>query len=620
LRLYARHITPAASNPGRVLSLTAPLASRILFGGVTVESLRSSTSAPTLVPPVLTSTVFRRVVRPGGRLIRSLPFTATTKPDNLIQRINAGEVTSAPPKTVPPGVVTVDQAVAPVLPTGVPSTVLDWLKRFPWLPWAVLLIAIVLAIVLFFLLGPVAGTVAALAIIGGGIYVFRLLRNWARLATAAAAVSQADQKPGSVSGYPTSSNFVLSTPGSAFVPALGGADSPTGVRFNTALEQSFELIAAGNVTAQHPAPVAVDLGTVANTVFIAIDPKTTVLSRGLSMISLPAWVLAEIGSDFNEVMAYPKIDLPMYEPLQDPKAERLLPNINKLARNSITLMETNQRFMEAYMVGVNHEFARKLLWREYPTDQRGSYFRQFWSVGDTIDSEGLSENALKEKLYDIPEIHRWAATSGLGDHNNRADPAQPAAPQAVLIIRGDLLKKYPNTVIFAQHAKMTGSLREPDWLTADEEKQPPRSKTRSPLYQARPKDDIFFFGFDLTIDEAKGTGGDPGWYFVLQERPGEARFGLEVSRNAPIETFDDVSWNDAMPGIKVGQFLAAAALSNVSFTEPSSTTDPPKHDQWKDDTRVNPAGVSSARWAYALLRQPVMVAIHASEMLADNRP
>ena len=127
-------------------------------------------------------------------------------------------------------------------------------------------------------------------------------------------------------------------------------------------------------------------------------------------------------------MAYPKIDLPMYQPLEQRSVERLLPNINKIARNSITLMETNQRFIEAYMVGLNHEFARKLLWREYPTDQRGSYFRQFWSVGDTIDSEGLSEDALKEKLYDIPEIHRWAPTSALGDHNNRVPPGQPAKP------------------------------------------------------------------------------------------------------------------------------------------------------------------------------------------------
>jgi hypothetical protein len=317
-------------------------------------------------------------------------------------------------------------------------------------------------------------------------------------------------------------------------------------------------------------------------------------------------------------MAYPKIDLPMYKPLEDRSVERLLPNINKIPRNSITLMETNQRFIEAYMVGLNHEFARKLLWREYPTDQRGSYFRQFWSVGDTIDSEGLSEDALKEKLYDIPEIHRWDPTSALGDHNNRAAPGEPAKPQAVLIIRGELLKKYPNTVIFAQHAKMSGNLREPDWLTSEEEKKPPLTKTRSPLYQARPQDDLFFFGFDLTIEEVKGTGGDPGWYFVLQERPGEARFGLEVDPITPVETFDDVSWNDAAAGIKPGQFLSAGALSNVGFTEPSAVTDAPKHDQWKDDRRVDPAEVSSARWAYLLLRQPVMVAVHADEMLRQN--
>ena len=79
-------------------------------------------------------------------------------------------------------------------------------------------------------------------------------------------------------------------------------------------------------------------------------------------------------------MAYPKIDLPMYEPLKEISVELFLPNINLIAPNSITLIETNQSFIEAYMVGLNHEFARKLLWREYPTDQRGSYFRQFWDV------------------------------------------------------------------------------------------------------------------------------------------------------------------------------------------------------------------------------------------------
>ena len=94
----------------------------------------------------------------------------------------------------------------------------------------------------------------------------------------------------------------------------------------------------------------------------------------------------------------------------------------------------------------------------------------------------------------------------------------------MLIIRGELLKKYPNTVIFAQHAKMVNGLRAPDWLTAAEEAQPPRSKTRTPLYSAQPVDDIFFFGFDLTIDEVKGTGGDPG--LVLRAAGASGRSAL----------------------------------------------------------------------------------------------
>ena len=103
------------------------------------------------------------------------------------------------------------------------------------------------------------------------------------------------------------------------------------------------------------------------------------------------------------------------------------------------------------MVGLNYEFGRKLLWREYPTDQRGSYFRQFWDVRQRRSTRGLSENALQEQLYDIPELHRWPLTSALGTHNNRAAAAR-AGEQAVLVIRGELLKKYPTAMIYAHRA------------------------------------------------------------------------------------------------------------------------------------------------------------------------
>jgi hypothetical protein len=95
----------------------------------------------------------------------------------------------------------------------------------------------------------------------------------------------------------------------------------------------------------------------------------------------------------------------MYKPLADKSSEMFLPNIHHIANNSISLLETNQKFIESYMLGVNHEFARELLWREYPTDQRGSYFRQFWEPRGYHDDEHLDADALKEKLYDIPRIH-----------------------------------------------------------------------------------------------------------------------------------------------------------------------------------------------------------------------
>ena len=50
---------------------------------------------------------------------------------------------------------------------------------------------------------------------------------------------------------------------------------------------------------------------------------------------------------FVEPMAYPVIDLPMYEPLKNLSSELFLPNINLIEHNSITLLQTNQRFIES---------------------------------------------------------------------------------------------------------------------------------------------------------------------------------------------------------------------------------------------------------------------------------
>jgi acetoacetyl-CoA synthetase len=47
-------------------------------------------------------------------------------------------------------------------------------------------------------------------------------------------------------------------------------------------------------------------------------------------------------------------------------------------------------------VGLNHELGRELLWREYPTDERGSYYQEFW------DSSGSGKSGFHQAKFDQP--------------------------------------------------------------------------------------------------------------------------------------------------------------------------------------------------------------------------
>jgi hypothetical protein len=618
-RLYVRHLTTLASaNPERALSITVPVARRVLLNGATVKS----TLLNSRITPALNSTAMRRVVRPAARLARYLPFNATITPGNLIARVNAGDVSAAAPKTAPASLPTVDKVAAAAQPAGEPQWVKDLLTAFPWLLPAFPFVIIAIALLLL-----LQGAVLAMLIVTGLLaYVWWQLRKWNGSSTPGQSILEASQIPASVTSLPDNPLFVISDPGSNASTPVGTTDSPTSARFKSALKDWYTLLQASQAVARRPAPLIVDQTVLTNRLVAAVNPRVALPLRAGSILSIPDWVRAQMGTDFNEVMAYPKIDKPMYEPLDALSSELFLPNLTLIPEDSITLIETNQPFIEAYMVGLNHEFARKLLWHEYPTDQRGSYFRQFWDVRSFIDGAGLSHDALKEKLYDIPEIHRWAPDSTLGSHNNRQPPGT-TTEQAVLVIRGELLKKYPTAVIFAQKAvwarKSDGSidLSQPRSLvTLDpaEEATPPPAKVRSPMFEAKVDPDIYFFGFDLTVPEAKGGPGtnpndDPGWFFIIQERPGEPRFGLEIERTRPFTVFDELMWDDALPGATPGQYLQAASLATVPLIAPPSTD--PEYVQHQDDVLVNAAPASAARWAYLLYRAPIMVAVHADELL-----
>src|SRR5690606_28932501 len=58
---------------------------------------------------------------------------------------------------------------------------------------------------------------------------------------------------------------------------------------------------------------------------------------------------------------------------------------------------------------------------------------------------------------------------------------------------------------------------------------------------------------------------DPGWFFVIKERPGEPRFGLDIGgeqsavEDGRVEVWNDLSWDDVTPAVEEGGFIQITA-------------------------------------------------------------
>ena len=628
----ARHIVPLlATEPERAFTIAAPVHNRVIVGGVTVEhAVRQSA-----LPAAAMSAPVRRMLRPRARLAKALPLAEPGKPQTLLRRLNDKEVSAAPPRRRPPKLVTPGDVAAKLRPNA-PGFLLDWLRKFRGLPWLALVLLLLAALLLGLLLP--AALVIAVAVAVVAVALFALLRRWSTELAKADALDDDIATPADVSDMPKIPGFAVAPPGQDPAPAAGDTDSAEGGRFKDGLRGLRTLVGGSKVAAARqgakgPAGAPIGFTAIARTLVAKLNPDITVPLRTLAGITLPARLAPFVTEEFMEPFAYPQFDLPMYKPLLEISSELFLPNLNLIAQNSITLLETNQAFIEAYMVGLNHEFARELLWREYPTDQRGSCFRQFWDVSAFLDPQPAPDpEAQKEKLRDITKLHRWPQASALKDHDNR-QTGGAAQEELVLTIRGELLKKYPNAVIYAHRAEWqrkagSGAIdptqeRRLAPLTAAEEDNPPHDKVRTPLYEAKVDPDIFFFGFDLTDTEVKGGTGanpndDPGWFFVIKERPGEPRFGFDIGAADParIAVWNDLAWDNVQPGAPGSFVVLDNAMNAFTVQPPVLPEDAEKVEQHGDDVAIRwNKDMNAADVAYVLYQGPVLVAVHGAEML-----
>jgi hypothetical protein len=581
--MTALHSLLSAASDTTTITLSAPLHSKLMASPMTVRAAIDASR----VPRRLLSPAARRLTAPTGVIRRRQAAvtqgTPALRTESFFEAVNNGSVAVVPPPASPGGLV-------PIEVVGESMSRRPWMSLFPF-------------------------TIEA----DTGVGPFRVTLD-IEPDVPAAQRSPTTLSAAVVTAAPPRPAFVITPPGIPFIEATtSGTDSPQAARLRAALEPM--AAAWATVTPDSPPALAADVAALRTTVIKQLDPVTTISNRMQSIVSVATTLNWKPTDPIREIMAAPSFPQPMYAPLRDLSEEYILPGADQIPADTVGLLEANHAFIEAYMVGLSHEMARQLLFVGYPTDCMGTYFRQFWDVSKYVPQPGdpTDPSQLAEALKDIPPIVTWLLDAGLGEHENRSDIVPD---NLVLIIRGELLRRYPDAIIYAAKAKVDGDRRVID-----------NSVTKYPIFGGSLSADTNFLGFNLSAADAKGGTPDApeGYFFVFQQHPTGPRFGLEPSSSGTVTQWSDLAWTNFASGALgppispklVGPWtkdmLASSAFAEVlasgsmpTFLQASHS---PRSVSVSGDDANNKWGVDAAQTAYITARLPFRVAIHADLMV-----
>lgn len=292
-----------------------------------------------------------------------------------------------------------------------------------------------------------------------------------------------------------------------------------------------------------------------------LDPAPMLAQRWRAAVQRvdPAPAPADAPVPGGTLGVIPRFALPASEALARLSQDWLLPGLQQVPADTVALLEPNRRFIEAFMLGLNVEMTRELIWRDFPlAHETGTYFERFW------------RSARAAVPGDITPLASWGSAR-LGQQAPRQVTGAPTPPPLVLLLRSALLRRYPGTAVYAVRGLAQGAQRRPPEGAGEE---------HLPLFRGALEPDLAFFGFDIPVEEAVGN---PGWYFVLQQQPTEPRFGID---------------GPPVPG----------AGSHVRLDQAPDGAPLPGATPW---------AAHAGQAAQQLRQLPVRVLIHASELLPN---
>jgi hypothetical protein len=317
------------------------------------------------------------------------------------------------------------------------------------------------------------------------------------------------------------------------------------------------------------------------------DVTDDALERLNDIVSIPGETL----TSFEPLLFTPRIDVPTYTYLRERSLDVLAPGLGKLEKNRAVLIEENRKFIESYLVGLNHEMGREMVWREFPTDQKGTIFRHFWDPAPG-----------KNPVAEITDIDGWQGALG----SNGVSGSNCLA----LVIRSDIFRRYPHLILFTMKVK---NKKNPLWGETEWEnvfnainagaKKGADFEVFEQRFSAGIGVDIFFMGLPFSTPDVEN---DPDYlyYFVFMEHISLPRFGMDEKRTDSFQSWDDLGWNDVATDPAGWLILDSSTLSP---------------DAQSYNNTASPAwGSDSAAMACITYQRPVRVLVDARALLAQQ--
>jgi hypothetical protein len=270
--------------------------------------------------------------------------------------------------------------------------------------------------------------------------------------------------------------------------------------FRVAIGRLFNL--AVFETPQPDPPLAVSVHTVDTAALVGALATTYKSLPAKKVLGTIAGLSAVEATTMEPIQRSPVVPIPLADELTKFAPNSLLRNREAQPPNTLAVVAENREFIEAFLVGANHEMNNELRWREFPTDMRSTILARFWNHRRG-PNDPLGD--------DIPPIRNWSGVLG-----QNFTPQDDGEADFVVLVRSDFIRKLGAVEVVLTRLR--------DGVTAWA---PDRVDSFPASFSGLLGVDTAYYGFGIARETVLATPGR--FFFAIYEPAGALRFGLDIA-------------------------------------------------------------------------------------------